>query len=55
MKLGILTFHSQLNYGGVLRCWALKMALEGMGHEVVVVDRWLDAKNGMLRREFAWL
>ena len=55
MKIGILTFHSQLNYGGVLQCWALKMVLEGMGHEVVVVDRWLDKKNGMLRREFAWL
>ena len=23
MKLGILTFHSQLNYGGVLQCWAI--------------------------------
>ena len=45
MKIGILTFHSQLNYGGVLQCWALKTALEGMGHEVVVVDRWLDEKN----------
>ena len=55
MKLGILTFHSQLNYGGVLQCWALKTALEGMGHEVVVVDRWLDEKNATLRREFAWL
>lgn len=52
MKLGILTFHSQLNYGGVLQCWALKTALEGMGHEVVVVDRWLDAKNRMLNGPF---
>ena len=39
MKVGILTFHSQLNYGGVLQCWALQMALEKMGHEVVVIDR----------------
>ena len=31
MKIGILTFHSQLNYGGVLQCWALKTVLEGMG------------------------
>ena len=28
MKIGILTFHSQLNYGGVLQCWALQTALE---------------------------
>lgn len=55
MKLGILTFHSQLNYGGVLQCWALKTSLEGMGHEVVVVDRWHYPDNRMLRREFATL
>lgn len=39
MKIGILTFHSQLNYGGVLQCWALQTVLEQLGHEVVVVDR----------------
>ena len=39
MKIGILTFHSQLNYGGVLQCWALQTALEKMGHEVVIIDR----------------
>ena len=38
MRIGILTFHSQLNYGGVLQCWALKKALEDMGHEAVVLD-----------------
>jgi hypothetical protein len=43
MKIGILTFHSQINYGGVLQCWALQTALEELGHEVVVIDRWLDA------------
>ena len=42
MKIGILTFHAQLNYGGVLQCWALQTALEKMGHEVVVIDRWLE-------------
>lgn len=40
MKIGILTFHSQTNYGGVLQCWALQTALERMGHDVVVIDRW---------------
>ena len=28
MKIGILTFHSQLNYGRVLQCWALQTGLE---------------------------
>ena len=55
MKIGILTFHSQLNYGGVLQCWALKTVLERMGHEVEIVDRWSDEKNTCLRNEFAWL
>ena len=48
MKIGILTFHSQLNYGGVLQCWALQTALEQMGHEVVVIDRWLSKTNRAL-------
>ncbi len=39
MRIGILTFHSQLNYGGILQCLALRMTLERMGHDVVVVDR----------------
>lgn len=48
MKVGILTFHSQLNYGGVLQCWALRHVLQSMGHEVVVLDKWLDATNESL-------
>ncbi len=52
MKIGILTFHSQLNYGGVLQCWALQTALEKMGHEVVVIDRWLDPDNWHLERGY---
>ncbi len=47
MKIGILTFHSQLNYGGVLQCWALQTALEEMGHEVVVIDRWLEDRRNI--------
>ena len=39
MNIGILTFHSQLNYGGVLQCLALQIVLERMGHNVVVIDR----------------
>ena len=42
MRIGILTFHSQLNYGGVLQCWALQTVLGEMGHEVVVIDRRFD-------------
>lgn len=52
MKIGILTFHSQLNYGGVLQCWALQVALKKMGHDVVVIDRWQEAGNSLLERGF---
>ena len=52
MKIGLLTFHSQLNYGGVLQCWALKTALEQQGHEVVVVDRWMSEGNFALERGY---
>lgn len=44
MKIGILTFHAQLNYGGVLQCLALQTALTKMGHDVIVIDKWLDNK-----------
>lgn len=52
MKIGILTFHSQLNYGGVLQCLALQIALEKMGHEVLVIDRWNNAENSSLERGY---
>lgn len=52
MKIGILTFHSQLNYGGVLQCWALKEFLRQLGHDVVVLDRWLTADNRLLMGPF---
>ena len=46
MKIGILTFHSELNYGGVLQCWALQTFLDSIGYDVVVIDKRLeDSRN----------
>ena len=53
MKIGIFTFHSQINYGGVLQAYALQKTLESMGHEVYVIDRWLDEKNRTLHGAFS--
>ncbi len=39
MKIAILTQPLHFNYGGILQCYALKTVLEGMGHEVVVLNR----------------
>ena len=47
-RLGILTFHSQLNYGGVLQAFALYRVLLAMGYDVRVVDRWLWEDNALL-------
>ena len=52
MKIGILTWHSQRNYGGVLQCWALQSAFHEMGHEVVIIDRWIDPRNEHLRGNY---
>lgn len=49
MKIGILTLHSQVNYGGVLQAYALQEVLKDLGHEVVVIDRWMDEYNATLR------
>lgn len=38
MKIGILTFHSAINYGAVLQTYALQEYLKSCGHEVYVID-----------------
>lgn len=57
MKIGILTFHSQLNYGGVLQALALQFALmrilaSNRESAVRIVDRWIDPSNCTLERGF---
>lgn len=53
MKVGILTFHSQINHGGVLQAFALRETLAGMGHEAFLIDRRPDAENSLLLGPFA--
>lgn len=48
MKIGIFTYHSQINYGGVLQAYALQQTLTEMGHQVFIVDRWLTENNRFL-------
>ena len=42
MKIGILTYHRTHNYGGCLQALAMRLFLEGQGHEVYYVDYWPD-------------
>ena len=39
MRIAIVTLPLHTNYGGLLQAFALKHCLEGMGHEVTVLDR----------------
>lgn len=55
LRLGILTFHSQLNYGGVLQALALQETLRDMGEEAMVVDKWSDSKNWFLLGQLSHL
>ena len=51
MKVGILTPHSQLNYGGVLQAWAMLESLSSIpGVEAVFLDWWADKDNVDLDR-----
>lgn len=38
MKIGILTFHFGINYGGVLQCYGLQQYLESIGHCVEIIN-----------------
>jgi hypothetical protein len=39
MRIGILTLPLHTNYGGILQAYALQTVLEGMGHDVVLLNK----------------
>lgn len=46
MKIGLLTFHRQLNYGGVLQALALRDTLaELSSDEVETIDLWMNPRD----------
>lgn len=52
MKIAILTLPLIDNYGGILQCYALQTVLEGMGHQVTVLDRrWSGSGSGLILRK----
>lgn len=56
MKIAILTLPLNDNYGGILQCYALQTVLEGMGHQVAVLDRsWPGGSIGLVIRRFGSL
>ncbi len=54
MKIAILTLPLHTNYGGILQCYALQTVLEGMGHQVTVLNRrWPGPNARLVARRFA--
>ena len=55
MRIGILTFHDEVNYGSLLQAYAMQTALQDMGHEAFIVDRWHEPRQyriyGILRAQ----
>ena len=45
MRIGILTYHDEVNYGSLLQAYAMQTVLTDMGHDAVVVDRWFEPKQ----------
>lgn len=48
MKIGILTFQNQINYGGVLQAYALQRVLTLKGFDVDIIDYWVTPDNSYL-------
>lgn len=53
MKIGIVTYHRTLNYGGCLQALATRLILEKMGHEVYYIDYWPEYHANEYKR-FSW-
>lgn len=51
MKVGVLTFHGADNYGAVLQAYALKTHIQGLGHDVSVIDY----SPAYISEEYRWL
>lgn len=52
MKIDVITLHRAENYGSVLQTLALQVKLEGLGHNVHILDYYPErfTNNGLLRR-----
>lgn len=54
MRIGILTFHDEVNYGSLLQAYAMQSALIQLGYEAVIIDRWFqpcqDRLYGVFRK-----
>lgn len=45
MKIGLLSYHKNYNYGWNLQCYALLSVLKSLGHDVVYIDKRLFSRK----------
>lgn len=50
MRVGLITFHMSCNYGALLQAYALRAALEKLGHAVEFIDYRRGTVDGLWRR-----
>jgi len=48
MKIGILTVHNQINYGGVLQAYALQKYLRDQNYDAELINYWCSRDNSYL-------
>lgn len=48
LKIGILTYHSERNYGCTLQAFAMQEAYKELGHDPIIIDRYITPDNGLL-------
>lgn len=48
MKIGLLSYHKNYNYGWNLQCYALLSVLKSLGHDVVYIDKRLFSRKKTL-------
>lgn len=50
MKIGLLSYHKNYNYGWNLQCYALMTVLKSMGHDVILIDKRKFYRQNILQR-----
>lgn len=48
MRIGILTYHDEVNYGSLLQTYAMQTALEDLGYDALVIDRWFEPRQNRI-------
>lgn len=48
LKVGILTYHSEMNYGCTLQAFAMQEAYKELGYNPVIIDRYITPDNRLL-------